>query len=165
MAQRHKRWIALGVATLATTIGTTTALHIGTTSATVASVPEAAGDNSTVLEKTGLAEAQGREREAIPLEHYHAQVDGQEYIDRMAASEKTLTSHLREMDYSREAINYASDNITVDYQDEAKEMAGLYMQAMPITVDTMRKQLTFEGFDPDHVEAAIKETYKKGEEK
>lgn len=165
MAQRHKRWIALGVATLATTIGTTTALHIGTTSATVASVPEAADHNSTVLEKTGLAEEQGREREAIPLEHYHAQVDGQDYVDRMATSEKNLTSHLRELDYSRAAINYATDNITVDYQDEAKELAGIYLQAMPITVDTMRKQLNHEGFDPEHVEAAIKETYKKGEEK
>lgn len=165
MAQRHKRWIALGVATLATTIGTTTALHIGTTSATVASVPEAADHNSTVLEKAGLAEEQGREREAIPLEYYHAQVDGQDYVDRMATSEKNLTSHLRELDYSRAAINYATNNLTVDYQDEAKELAGLYIQAAPMTVDTMRQQLTFEGFDPDHVEAAIKETYKKGEEK
>ena len=165
MAQRHKRWLTLGVATLATTIGATTALHIGTTSATVASVPEAADHNSTVLEKAGLAEAQGRERGAIPLEHYHAQVDGQDYVDRMATSEKTLTRHLRELDYSRAAINYATNNLTVDYQDEAKELAGLYMQAAPMTVDTMRQQLNYEGFDPEHVEAAIKETYKKGGEK
>jgi len=161
MAQR-KHWLTLGVATLATTIGTTTALHIGTSNATVASVPEAADHNSTVLEKTGLAAAQGRERGAIPLEYYHAQVDGQDYVDRMATSEKSITNHLKQLDYTRAAINYATDNLTVNYEEEAKELAGIYLQAAPMTVDTMRKQLNYEGFSPDHVEAAINATYKEG---
>lgn len=157
--RRYTAQIALGVATLAITVGVTTALHNGITSATVASVPEAADADGQVLEVAGLAEEQGREREAVSLEKYNALSSAQDYVERMAVSEKTLTDYLKQSDYSRSAIRYAKENVTVDYGSEAIESAGLYMQAGEMTPELLRKQLKYEGFTSEQIASGVESAY------
>lgn len=146
---------------LAISIGAATAITVGSSSATVASTPEAADENASVLEAEGVA--QGREREAVPLESYNALSEAQQYVDRRATSEKMLKEHLQRAGYGRAATNYATSNVRVDYGAEAKELAGIYMQATEMTEQGMRKQLRSDGFNAEHVEVAVTATYKQEE--
>ena len=157
--RRATPWVAAGIGVLAVSLGTAGAIHFGTTSATVASVPEAADADGQVLEVAGLAEEQGREREAVSLEKYNALSSAQDYVERMAVSQKTLTDYLKESDYSRSAIRYAKDNVTVDYSAEAIESAGLYMQAGEMTPELLRKQLKYEGFTSEQIASGVESAY------
>ena len=126
---------------LAISIGAATAITVGSSSATVTSSPEA----------------------GVPLESYNALNDAQKYVDRRATSEKMLKDHLQRAGYDRDATNYATSNVQVDYGVEAKELADIYMQATAITEQGMRKQLRSDGFNAEHVEAAVTATYEQEE--
>lgn len=157
--RRTTPWVAAGIGVLAVSLGTAGAITFGSSSATVASTPDAADADGQVLEVAGLAEEQGREREAVSLENYNALSDAQDYVERMAVSEKTLTDHLKESGYQRSAIRYAKENVTVDYGSEAIESAGLYMQAGDMTPELLRKQLKYEGFDTEQIAAGVASAY------
>lgn len=162
--RRNNGCMLAAAGTLAISIGAATAITVGTSSATVASTPEAADGNASVLEAEGVAQAQGRPREAVPLESYNALNEAQQYVDRNATSEKALKDHLQRAGYDRAATNYATSNVRVDYGAEAKELAGSYMQATALTEQGMRKQLRSDGFNAAQVDAAVAAAYgKKGE--
>lgn len=137
-------------------------------SATVASSPEVADEamekdnlkkSPAVLEKEGVAEAHGRERDAVPREHYNALESAQRYIDIMAFSDKGLRKQLKFEGYGSAAIDYAAENVTVDYEAEAIESAENYLDAMPMSADELRSQLNYEGFEAEHIETAIMTVY------
>jgi hypothetical protein len=138
---RSYTWIIAAAGTLAISIGAATAITVGTSSATVTSSPVA----------------------GVPLESYNALNDAQQHVDRRATSEKMLKEHLQRAGYGRTATNYATSNVRVDYGAEAKELAGIYMQATAMTEQGMRKQLRSDGFDAEHVEAAVTATYEQEE--
>lgn len=138
---RNYGYILTAAGVLAASIGAATAITVGTSSATVTSSPEA----------------------GVPLKSYNALNDAQQYVDRRATSEKMLKDHLQRAGYDRDATNYATSNVRVDYGAEAKELAGIYMQATEMTEQGMRKQLRSDGFNAEHVEAAVTATYKQEE--
>lgn len=163
-----KKVLATGLAALVIGGGFKALSDVEVGRATVASSPEVADEamekdgleeSPAVLEKEGVAEAHGRERDAIPRKHYDALEAAQRSIDTMAFSEEGLRKQLKMKGYPRSAVNYAIENVTADYRAEAIESAESYLKAVPMSSDELRNQLDYEGFEPEHIENAVIVTY------
>lgn len=77
------------------------------------------------------------------------------YISSMGFSEPGLRDQLAYEEYPEDAINYAMENVLVDYNEMALEVANSYQRSVPMSDSGLREQLTYEGFTEEQIEYAM----------
>lgn len=107
-----------------------------------------------------VSEEEVVEEEVVPFEFRQALNKAQSYIDHTSFSENDLRGQLEYHEFSSEAIQYALDNVEVDYQEECIEKAESYLRHMSFSENDLRGQLEYHEFDSEHIEQAIQETYR-----
>lgn len=100
-------------------------------------------------------EEQEPEEPEVPREHENALSTAENYINMMGFSQQGLREQLEFEGYPTEAINYAIENIEVDYNEEALETALNYQETMPMSDEGLKEQLIFEGFTEEQAQYAI----------
>ena len=98
--------------------------------------------------------------EEVPFEFEQALKKAQSYIDHSSFSENDLRGQLEYHEFSSEAIQYALDNVEVDYQEECIEKAESYLRHTSFSENDLRGQLEYHEFNSEHIEQAIQETYR-----
>lgn len=84
----------------------------------------------------------------------------QTYVDGQAFSKKDLKAQLKYHQFSEEAIDYAMENVIVDYRQECVEKAESYLDSMSFSEQDLRNQLQYHEFASEDIEYAIENTYK-----
>ena len=98
--------------------------------------------------------------ENVPMEYRQALKKAQSYINHMAFSEKDLRGQLQYHEFSTEAINYAMENIVVNYTDECVDKAQSYLDNLAMSEQDLRGQLQYHEFSNEDIEYAIEKVYK-----
>ena len=73
----------------------------------------------------------------------------------MPFSEIGLAEQLAYEGYTEDAINYALDNLSVDYNQMALHAAHHYLDLMPMSDRELYEQLLYEGYSASQAQYAI----------
>jgi hypothetical protein len=130
----------------------------------VAEVPQIAKDlaeeesvSNIPEEQSEIAEEEGPN---IPFEFNQALDKAQSYVDLMAFSQADLRGQLEYHEFSFEAIEFALENVDVDYQAECIEKAESYLELTSFSEEDLREQLEYHKFNEEHINVAIEEVYR-----
>lgn len=130
----------------------------------VAEVPQIAKDlaeeesvSNIPEEQPEIAEEEGPN---IPFEFNQALDKAQSYVDLMAFSQADLRAQLEYHEFSHEAIEFALENVDVDYQAECIEKAESYLGLTSFSEADLREQLEYHEFNEEHINVAIDEVYR-----
>ena len=132
----------------------------------VAEVPQIAEDLAEEESKSNVPEEQpeaieeGEEGPDIPFEFNQALDKAQSYVDLMAFSQADLRAQLEYHEFSYEAIEFALENVDVDYQAECIEKAESYLGLTSFSEADLREQLEYHKFNEEHINVAIEEIYR-----
>lgn len=83
----------------------------------------------------------------------------EQYIDLMGFSKEGLRDQLEYEGFENESIEYAIENVVVNWNEEALEKAEQYMDLMGFSKEGMRGQLEYDGFTDSEIEYAIDRLY------
>lgn len=129
----------------------------------VAEVPQIAKDLAEEESVSNIPEEQPEvfdEGPDIPFEFNQALDKAQSYVDLMAFSQADLRSQLEYHEFSYEAIEFALENVDVDYQAECIEKAESYLELTAFSESDLRSQLEYHEFNEEHINVAIDEVYR-----
>ena len=73
----------------------------------------------------------------------------------MAFSDEGLREQLAFEGFPQDAIDYAMENITVNWNEKALEKAENYLDLMAFSDEGLREQLAFEDFPQDAIDYAM----------
>lgn len=96
----------------------------------------------------------------VPFEFEQALDKAQNYVDFTSFSEADLRGQLEYHEFSPEAIQFALDNVNVDYQAECIEKAESYLELTSFSEADLREQLEYHEFNEEHINVAIEEVYR-----
>lgn len=130
----------------------------------VAEVPQIAKDLAEEESESNIPEEQPEIAEEegpnIPFEFNQALDKAQSYVDLMAFSQADLRAQLEYHSFSYEAIEFALENVDVDYQAECIEKAESYLGLTSFSEADLREQLEYHKFNEEHINVAIEEVYR-----
>lgn len=129
----------------------------------VAEVPQIAEDLAEEESVSNTPEEQPEiveEVPDVPFEFEQALDKAQNYVDFTSFSEADLRGQLEYHEFSPEAIQFALDNVTVDYQAECIEKAKSYLELTSFSEADLREQLEYHKFSEEHINVAIVEAYR-----
>ncbi len=129
----------------------------------VAEVPQVAKDLAEEESVSNIPEEQPETVEEvpdIPFEFEQALEKAQSYIDFTSFSEADLRGQLEYHEFSPEAVQFALDNVVVDYQEECIEKAKSYLEYSSFSEADLRGQLEYHEFSEEHINVAIDEVYR-----
>ena len=129
----------------------------------VAEVPQIAEDLAEEESVSNTPEEQPEiveEVPDVPFEFEQALDKAQNYVDFTSFSEADLRRQLEYHEFSPEAIQFALDNVNVDYQAECIEKAKNYLEFASFSEADLREQLEYHKFSEEHINVAIVEAYR-----
>ena len=129
----------------------------------VAEVPQIAEDLAEEESVSNTPEEQPdivEEVPDVPFEFEQALDKAQNYVDFTSFSEADLRRQLEYHEFSPEAIQFALDNVNVDYQAECIEKAKNYLEFTSFSEADLREQLEYHKFSEEHISVAIEEAYR-----
>ena len=129
----------------------------------VAEVPQIAEDLAEEESVSNIPEEQSEiveEVPDVPFEFEQALDKAQNYVDFTSFSEADLRRQLEYHEFSPEAIQFALDNVNVDYQAECIEKAKNYLEFTSFSEADLREQLEYHKFSEEHISVAIVEAYR-----
>lgn len=129
----------------------------------VAEVPQIAEDLAEEESVSNTPEEQSEiveEVPDVPFEFEQALDKAQNYVDFTSFSEADLRRQLEYHEFSPEAIQFALDNVNVDYQAECIEKAKNYLEFTSFSEADLREQLEYHKFSEEHISVAIEEAYR-----
>ena len=129
----------------------------------VAEVPQIAEDLAEEESVSNTPEEQPEiveEVPDVPFEFEQALDKAQNYVDFTSFSEADLRRQLEYHEFSPEAIQFALDNVNVDYQAECIEKAKSYLELTSFSEADLREQLEYHEFNEEHINVAIEEVYR-----
>ena len=129
----------------------------------VAEVPQIAEDLAEEESVSNTPEEQPEiveEVPDVPFEFEQALDKAQNYVDFTSFSEADLRRQLEYHEFSPEAIQFALDNVNVDYQAECIEKAESYLELTSFSEADLREQLEYHEFNEEHINVAIEEVYR-----
>lgn len=129
----------------------------------VAEVPQIAEDLAEEESVSNIPEEQPEiveEVPDVPFEFEQALDKAQNYVDFTSFSEADLRRQLEYHEFSPEAIQFALDNVNVDYQAECIEKAKNYLEFTSFSEADLREQLEYHKFSEEHISVAIEEAYR-----
>ena len=129
----------------------------------VAEVPQIAEDLAEEESVSNTPEEQPEiveEVPDVPFEFEQALDKAQNYVDFTSFSEADLRRQLEYHEFSPEAIQFALDNVNVDYQAECIEKAKSYLEFASFSEADLREQLEYHKFSEEHISVAIVEAYR-----
>ena len=129
----------------------------------VAEVPQIAEDLAEEESVSNTPEEQPEiveEVPDVPFEFEQALDKAQNYVDFTSFSEADLRRQLEYHEFSPEAIQFALDNVNVDYQAECIEKAKNYLEFASFSEADLREQLEYHKFSEEHISVAIVEAYR-----
>lgn len=91
----------------------------------------------------------------VTREQKNALRTAEDYLGYSGFSEKGLRSQLEYEEYPADAIDYAIENVVVDYNEEALETAHDYLDYSSFSDAGLKEQLLFEGFTEEQAQYAI----------
>lgn len=112
-------------------------------------------------EQAAKEEAEAKEKEEAEAaekagkENENALKTAQNYVDIMSFSEEGLRSQLDFEGFEPDQIDYAIDNVEVDYNQEAVDSATSYSETMSMSSSAIYDQLIFEGYTADQAQYGI----------
>ena len=129
----------------------------------IAEVPQIAEDLAEEESVSNTPEEQPeivKEVPDVPFEFEQALDKAQNYVDFTSFSEADLRGQLEYHEFSPEAIQFALDNVNVDYQAECIEKAKNYLEFASFSEADLREQLEYHKFSEEHISVAIVEAYR-----
>lgn len=138
-----------------------------TTSTTTTTSEVAPAEEATPVEQATQEQppAQPPTEEATPVQQAPAQSvtreqrnalrQAEHYLSFTAFSEKGLREQLEYHGYPADAVQYALDNITVDWNEQAVKKAREYDKHSPMSDNDMLEQLLYEGFTPEQAQYGV----------
>lgn len=98
---------------------------------------------------------QAEEADKVNRENEKALKSAQSYIKLMGFSAEGLRGQLEFEGFTTEQIDYALDNLDVDWNQEAVESATSYSNTLSMSSAAIYDQLIFEGFTPEQAQYGI----------
>ncbi|WOO88424.1 Ltp family lipoprotein [Mollicutes bacterium LVI A0078] len=101
------------------------------------------------------AEKEAAEADKANRENEKALKSAESYIKIMAFSEEGLRGQLKFEGFTAEQIDYALDNLEVDWNEEAVQSATSYSNTLSMSSSAIYDQLLFEGFTAEQAQYGI----------
>ncbi len=106
--------------------------------------------------KTITLYAQWKKNPTVTKGMKNALKSANEYLSFMSFSKEGLKGQLEYEKYTSKEVEYALNNINVDWKDQAVRKAVEYLDFMSFSEEGLRDQLEFEKFTDEEVDYAIK---------
>lgn len=104
-------------------------------------------------------EEQQQEELDIPIEYKQALKNAKSYLEYGSFSKEGLRDQLEFEEYTPEAIQFALDNVEVDWFQEAADHAESYLEYGSFSREGLRGQLEYEEYTPEEIEYALEQVY------
>ena len=95
----------------------------------------------------------------MPREYENALRSAERYLDYTAFSQSGLVTQLEFENYSTEAAQYAAENVSADWNEQAAKKAEEYMDYSSFSRQGLVDQLVFEGFTPEQADYGASQVY------
>lgn len=95
-----------------------------------------------------------------PMEYKNALEKAGDYLDYSGFSKEGLRDQLKFEKYSDDAVQYAIDNVSADWNQEAVEAAQNYLDFSSFSKEELYDQLIYEKFTADQAQYAVNQIYK-----
>ena len=100
------------------------------------------------------------EKEEVTIGMRNALASAESYLDYMGFSKEGLRDQLEYEGYLSEEINYALENVVVDWNEECVESAKSYLDYMSFSREGLIDQLEYEGFSSEQINYAMERVWK-----
>ena len=81
------------------------------------------------------------------------------YLEKIPFSESGLRGQLDYKGYSQADIDFALENLDVDWTANAIKKSEDYLATMPLSKPALEQQLDFDGFTKEDIAIAVEKTY------
>lgn len=119
------------------------------------SIELSAEQQAEQAEAEEAAAAEQAEAENANRENEKALKSAESYVKIMAFSEQGLRGQLEFEGFTSDQIDYAIDNVEVDWNEEAVQSATSYSNTLSMSSSAIYDQLIFEGFTPEQAQYGI----------
>ena len=111
-------------------------------------------------EENEKVEPQITETEEVTFGMRNALGSAESYLDCMGFSKEGLKDQLEYEGYTSEEINYAVENVIVDWNEECVESAESYLDCMSFSRQGLIEQLEYEGFTSEQINYAMERVWR-----
>lgn len=110
--------------------------------------------------ETQEVEPQITETEEVTFGMRNALGSAESYLDCMGFSKEGLKDQLEYEGYTSEEINYAVENVIVNWNEECVESAESYLDCMSFSRQGLIEQLEYEGFTSEQINYAMERVWR-----
>lgn len=110
--------------------------------------------------ETQEIEPQITETEEVTFGMRNALGSAESYLDCMGFSKEGLKDQLEYEGYTSEEINYAVENVIVNWNEECVESAESYLDCMSFSRQGLIEQLEYEGFTSEQINYAMERVWR-----
>lgn len=114
-----------------------------------------AAEKEATEKEAAEAEKEAAEADKVNRENEKALKSAESYVKIMAFSAEGLRGQLEFEGFTTEQIDYALDNLEVDWNEEAVQSATSYSETLSMSSSAIYDQLLFEGFTPEQAQYGI----------
>lgn len=111
-------------------------------------------------EENEKVEPQITETEEVTFGMRNALGSAESYLDCMGFSKEGLKDQLEYEGYTSEEINYAVENVIVNWNEECVESAESYLDCMSFSRQGLIEQLEYEGFTSEQINYAMERVWR-----
>lgn len=117
-------------------------------------------ETQEVEEENEKVEPQITETEEVTFGMRNALGSAESYLDCMGFSKEGLKDQLEYEGYTSEEINYAVENVIVNWNEECVESAESYLDCMSFSRQGLIEQLEYEGFTSEQINYAMERVWR-----
>lgn len=117
-------------------------------------------ETQEVKEENEKVEPQITETEEVTFGMRNALGSAESYLDCMGFSKEGLKDQLEYEGYTSEEINYAVENVIVNWNEECVESAESYLDCMSFSRQGLIEQLEYEGFTSEQINYAMERVWR-----
>lgn len=117
-------------------------------------------ETQEVEEENEKVEPQIIETEEVTFGMRNALGSAESYLDCMGFSKEGLKDQLEYEGYTSEEINYAVENVIVNWNEECVESAESYLDCMSFSRQGLIEQLEYEGFTSEQINYAMERVWR-----
>ena len=81
------------------------------------------------------------------------------YLEKIPFSKQGLIGQLEYKGFDQADIDFALENIDVDWTENAIKKSEDYLATIPLSKPALEQQLDFDGFTKDQIAVAVEKTY------
>ena len=120
---------------------------------------ESSSEESEVVEESEEPKEEEFKEDDVPREYESALRKAESYLDIFSMSAQGVRDQLEYEEFGQDAIDYALENLEVDWNEQAKKSAESYTELFDMSDEKLYDQLIYKGFTEEQAQAGVDSLY------